>query len=216
MKCPECGFVSFDDMYVCSKCGKIFDADKLQSDFIDQITIDSETCRDLPRPKNLESTISSIKKDLDHITDKKNQLKKAGFLKRLTAYLIDWMVLSLISVFLLFNVYILLIVFSNSNMDIYETLNSIIIPFYLFSFLLKCFYFSFFHSLTGQTVGKSLCKIKVVDLNGKRISFMRSFVRFLGYYLCFYSCGIGFIWILFNENNQGWHDKLAGSIVILK
>ncbi len=216
MKCSECGFVSFDDMYICSKCGKILDADKLQNDFIEQITVDNETTEELPRPKSLESTISRIKKDLDHITMEKVQLKKAGFLIRCTSYFIDWIVLLLTSIFLLFCAYILLTVFSNNNIDIYETLNSIIIPFYLFSFLLKCFYFSFFHTLTGQTVGKYLCKIKVVDLNEEHLSFMRSFVRFLGYFLSFYSFGLGFLWILFDKNKQGFHDKLAGSFVVEK
>jgi uncharacterized RDD family membrane protein YckC len=61
-----------------------------------------------------------------------------------------------------------------------------------------------------------MCGIRVVDLKGKNLSIFKSLVRFFGYYLSLYCFGLGFLWILIDKNRQGWHDKLAGSIVVLK
>lgn len=217
MKCPECGYISFDDSYLCTKCGKIIDAAKLQNDFIQQITVPADpAAQDLPRPKNLEKTISSLKEDLALISRPQAALKPAKALSRIMAYGIDWTIISVFSAFLLFNVFVMLNILSNSQLNVYQTLNSIFIPFYFFSFLIKCFYFVFFHAATGQTFGKLLCGIKVCDINGKNITVFKSFVRFLGYYLCFYSLFLGFFWILFNRKRQGWHDCLAKTLVVTK
>jgi uncharacterized RDD family membrane protein YckC len=42
--------------------------------------------------------------------------------------------------------------------------------------------------------------------------------QFIGRYLCYYVSslllGLGFIWVGFDSRKQGWHDKLAGTVVI--
>ncbi|MBU2885584.1 RDD family protein [Gilvimarinus agarilyticus] len=39
-------------------------------------------------------------------------------------------------------------------------------------------------------------------------------VRYLGYYVSLIPLGLGFIWIAFDSKKQGWHDKLARTLVI--
>ncbi|MDX1528248.1 MAG: RDD family protein [Gammaproteobacteria bacterium] len=41
-------------------------------------------------------------------------------------------------------------------------------------------------------------------------------VRYLGYYLSMFGFMLGFLWIVFDKRKQGWHDKLAGTVVIKK
>lgn len=41
-------------------------------------------------------------------------------------------------------------------------------------------------------------------------------VRYLGYYLSMFGLMLGFLWIAFDGRKQGWHDKLAGTVVIKK
>ena len=41
-------------------------------------------------------------------------------------------------------------------------------------------------------------------------------VRYLGYYLSIAGLMLGFLWIAFDKRKQGWHDKLAGTVVIKK
>jgi len=38
--------------------------------------------------------------------------------------------------------------------------------------------------------------------------------RYFGYYVSGLILALGFIWIAFDKRKQGWHDKLAGTLVI--
>ena len=40
--------------------------------------------------------------------------------------------------------------------------------------------------------------------------------RYFGYYVSILALFFGFIWIGFDKRKQGWHDKLAGTVVIYK
>lgn len=41
-------------------------------------------------------------------------------------------------------------------------------------------------------------------------------VRYLGYYVSLLPFGLGFFWIGWDRRKQGWHDKMAGTVVIRK
>jgi len=75
-------------------------------------------------------------------------------------------------------------------------------------------YFTFFLGSRGQTPGKMIMGVRVVTMEGEPLSFWRSVRRFIGYMLSFLALYVGFLWILVDNNRQGWHDKLAGTIVI--
>ena len=75
-------------------------------------------------------------------------------------------------------------------------------------------YFLFFWILAGQTIGQSLLGVRVVRLNGRRMTFLSGIRRLLGYLACLLSLGIGFLWVLIDDRRQGWHDKFAGTCVI--
>ena len=70
-----------------------------------------------------------------------------------------------------------------------------------------------FWTLAGQTPGKQLVGVRVVRTDGRRIEFGRAVVRRLGYILSSLLY-LGFLWILFDNRRQGWHDKLADTIVV--
>ena len=38
--------------------------------------------------------------------------------------------------------------------------------------------------------------------------------RYLGYFVSIFGLMLGFLWIAFDPRKQGWHDKLAGTLVI--
>lgn len=40
--------------------------------------------------------------------------------------------------------------------------------------------------------------------------------RYLAYYVSLIPFGLGFIWVAFDGRKQGWHDKLAGTVVVRK
>lgn len=68
--------------------------------------------------------------------------------------------------------------------------------------------------LNGQTVGDFLMGVRVVRVDGHRLSFGRSILRMIGSYLSGLALFIGFVWPLFDRRRQGWHDKLAGTVVV--
>lgn len=65
----------------------------------------------------------------------------------------------------------------------------------------------------GQTPGKSLMGVRVVSTNGREISLLQAVVRYIGYYLNTAVFFLGWIWAAFDNEGQGWHDKLAGTRV---
>jgi uncharacterized RDD family membrane protein YckC len=75
-------------------------------------------------------------------------------------------------------------------------------------------YLLFFWVRAGQTPGKRLLGLRVVRLNGRRMTLLVGLRRLLGYLACFLSLGIGFLWVLIDDRRQGWHDKLAGTCVV--
>jgi uncharacterized RDD family membrane protein YckC len=53
-----------------------------------------------------------------------------------------------------------------------------------------------------------------VRLNGRRVGFISSLGRWIGYQVCIFTLGIGFLWVLVDNRRMGWHDKLARTCVI--
>lgn len=67
----------------------------------------------------------------------------------------------------------------------------------------------------GKTPGKRLFGIRVVRLTGRPIGWWASFERFGGYAAGVATGLLGFLQILWDDNRQATHDKIAGTAVIL-
>ena len=66
----------------------------------------------------------------------------------------------------------------------------------------------------GQTVGKKLFGLRIVELTGKPMTVMRSLKRYGGYAAGLATGGLGFLQIVWDPNRQGLHDKAAHTAVI--
>lgn len=67
----------------------------------------------------------------------------------------------------------------------------------------------------GQTPGKMLSRVKVVIENGEPPGLGRAALReTVGKMLSASPLGLGYLWSLFDELNQTWHDMLAGTYVV--
>jgi uncharacterized RDD family membrane protein YckC len=65
------------------------------------------------------------------------------------------------------------------------------------------------------TPGKMLLRLRVIDSNtGQAISTAKGVGRYLGYYVSAIPLLLGFVWVAFDKRKQGFHDKLAGTLVI--
>jgi uncharacterized RDD family membrane protein YckC len=69
----------------------------------------------------------------------------------------------------------------------------------------------------AATPGKMLFRIRIVDADTMEPPTAKQcIVRYLGYILSAIFMGIGFMWIAIDKRNQGWHDKLANTLVVKK
>lgn len=68
--------------------------------------------------------------------------------------------------------------------------------------------------IKGTTIGGLVCGLKVVRRDGAEINWDTAIVRALGCFLSMIVAGLGFLWIVFDEDRQSWHDKIAGTLVI--
>ena len=75
-------------------------------------------------------------------------------------------------------------------------------------------YFVGFWSAEGQTIGTTLLGLRVVGVDGSKLSTGKALLRYLGYIVNAIVLSIGFLWAAFDKRRQGWHDKMAGTIVI--
>lgn len=86
---------------------------------------------------------------------------------------------------------------------------------YLLMIVMIWLYFSAFEASPWQaTPGKRLLMIKVCDLEGQRISFLRSTGRYWGKILSTIPLCIGYLMQPFTERKQALHDKLASTLVV--
>jgi uncharacterized RDD family membrane protein YckC len=73
----------------------------------------------------------------------------------------------------------------------------------------------YFWGISGSTLGMRVFKLRVVDANtGGPIGIGRAIVRWLMSIVNGMACYIGWIWVAFDPRKQGWHDKVANSVVI--
>ena len=76
-------------------------------------------------------------------------------------------------------------------------------------------YFVFTTGIFGRTLGKWVAGIKVVDADGNSPGVAIAIPREMaGKFVSVVAVGIGLIWIVFDSQRQGWHDKIAGTYVV--
>lgn len=150
--------------------------------------------------------------------------KFAGFWRRLVAYTIDNVIINIIF-FTMFIIAMVAFVFGSISSEGGSWLADIMEPArmslallltvasYLF---LSIAYFTYFHGMNGRTPGKMLLGLQVISTEGTRISFGIAFLRAVGYFISAAIFNIGFIWAAFDRRKQSWHDKIAGTVVIIR
>jgi RDD family len=66
----------------------------------------------------------------------------------------------------------------------------------------------------GQTVGKRLLRLRIVELSGRRLTPLRGLKRYGGYVAGMATGGLGLAQILWEPNRQALHDKAAHTVVV--
>lgn len=78
-------------------------------------------------------------------------------------------------------------------------------------------YWIVLHARLRQTVGKRAVGAVVVDAHTlEGITHPRALGRYLAEFLSGVALGLGYLWVLWDRDRQGWHDKLASTLVVRK
>lgn len=82
------------------------------------------------------------------------------------------------------------------------------------SVIIDMVYFTWFIGVSGQTPGKMLLRLRVVAASGEPATPGTAFLRWAGSIVSGLFFFLGFFWIAIDRKKQGWHDKIAMTIVI--
>ena len=154
----------------------------------------------------------------------------AGFGVRLVAYVIDWVILGIVSGIIWFGA--LVVGISAVGVDRFSTLSTVSSTFtpdetaaaltfaqYVYAglgiaWLVTALYFILMWH-TGGTVGMRALGLRVArEEDGRPIGIGRATARYLGYLVDWLALGIGLLWVGVDSRKQGWHDKIAGTFVV--
>ena len=139
----------------------------------------------------------------------------AGFVTRFTGLIVDFLILSGILALVTLVTNLVLDLFPIKEAlglgELSSTLVAVLAG--LLSVGIALFYFIGSWALVGQSLGQHLVGVRVVTVNGDRIGFWAAVVRFLGYFVSAILF-LGFLWVLVDDKRQGFHDKLARTVVL--
>jgi uncharacterized RDD family membrane protein YckC len=86
---------------------------------------------------------------------------------------------------------------------------------FLINWLLPAIAVLVFWTYRQATPGKIAIAARIVDAEtGGKPSTRQLIVRYLGYYVSMLPLMAGIVWVAFDPRKQGWHDKLAGTVVV--
>jgi uncharacterized RDD family membrane protein YckC len=143
-------------------------------------------------------------------------LVAAPFLSRLFAFLIDAALLGCSHILLLYlSGYLFLKITPLAPSSLFQGFSLFFLVAIFNPFLLAMVYFFTFHAVSGKTIGKIAMGIQVVSVSGEILPPGRSFLRWTGYLVSALPVAAGFYWSVIDKYHDTWHDKLAGSRVIV-
>lgn len=85
----------------------------------------------------------------------------------------------------------------------------------LLNYLLPIIAVIAFWILKSATPGKMMIKAIIVDANtGMPPTSSQYIIRYFAYIISIIPLGLGLMWVIWDNRKQGWHDKLARTVVI--
>ncbi|HUE75473.1 MAG TPA: RDD family protein [Chloroflexota bacterium] len=53
-----------------------------------------------------------------------------------------------------------------------------------------------------------------MQTDGSNLDVVGAIIRYIGAIVAAIPFGLGYLWVIWDPNKQGWHDKIAGTYVI--
>ncbi len=137
------------------------------------------------------------------------KIEPAGFWIRLGAYIVDDVILILLT--LLVGIVLAILLGVKRDPRVIASAGPL---FNLIFLILPFAYPIYFLGNRGYTPGKGFLGLQVIRQDGTGMSYGDAAIRTFSYILSSIPFSLGFIWIAFDRNKQGWHDKIAKTQVI--
>jgi len=138
----------------------------------------------------------------------------AGFWRRLFAFFIDSIILSLLSTVILASIFGTDQLVKMHQISEFSQTDWIIVG---AEQAIPALWTILFWIIFMATPGKLLVNCQVVDADTlQKARPTQLTLRYFYYLISLLPLGLGFFWIGFNRRRQGWHDKLANTVVILQ
>jgi len=150
-------------------------------------------------------------------------LEYVGFWPRVWASIIDSVLVSVILLPLLTRIFgverstdDLLALLSQSGGNLFlQMLQPTGATDFLVSWVLPAIAVILFWKYRQATPGKMAISARIVDARtGLAPTTRQLIVRYLGYFVSTIPFGLGLLWVAFDPRKQGWHDKMAGTVVV--
>jgi len=131
----------------------------------------------------------------------------AGFWIRVGAAIIDTILIGLITIPPLIGIY---------GMEYFDSTDLVVGAWdFWISWILPAIAVIIFWVCKSATPGKMLTKIKIIDAkSGGKLSVGQSIGRYLAYFVSMIPLMLGIFWVGLDKKKQGWHDKLANTLVV--
>jgi len=157
------------------------------------------SCVLLARNFNLRRTTVDGDADIEYV----------GFWARVGAALIDTILMVVVSIPLLRLVYAI--------SDLEQQAHTANLVEFAVSYVLPAVLVVLLWIKLSSTPGKMAIGAVIVDADsGGKPSTTQFVIRYLGYYVSTIPLGLGLIWVGIDPRKQGWHDKMARTLVIRK
>ena len=82
-------------------------------------------------------------------------------------------------------------------------------------FFVGFFFFAWFWTHGGQTLGMRAWRVRVQTRNGQAISWWQALLRYLIAFVSWGALGLGFLWSLFDKEKMTWHDRYSESVLVV-
>ena len=88
-------------------------------------------------------------------------------------------------------------------------------PVYIsYMFLVAFFYYAWFWTHGGQTLGLKTWRLRVQSREGTTISWTQALLRFFTAIVSWAALGMGFLWSLIDKEKLTWHDRYSMSVLV--
>ena len=192
-QCPQCGQEQPKGAE-CVKCGIIFDKYDRMVEAGDEDEIVSR------EPSAQEETASAAFEV---------NIEPAGFWIRVAASVADSVVLNVLLAVLA--VGFVFLVGGGLDPKKIMTMSPLM---YGVLLLVPLAYHVYFLGKRGYTPGKGFLGLQVIRRDGTGMSYGDAAIRTFSYVVSYFPLLLGFLWVAFDRNKQGWHDKIARTRVI--